>query len=156
MAITQSNIVDLSKLSGPEAQRDEILKTLGDLGQYELLDEECLVATYVESNVLSEGKREDGSSYKLISTENRAAESRFQGKAVLLVKKGPSAFRFHNNGQPYEGVVPEDGEWVVIHPSDGREIYLRGMDSGSGKGAACRRVHWRSIFMRVRDPRVVH
>jgi hypothetical protein len=153
--ITKSNVVALSKLDGPDAQKREILDVVGDLSQYELLDDECLVAIYVESNVLSEGKRHDGSPYQLVGTDNRATESRYQAKAHLLLKKGPTAFKWHNNGQGYEGVTPNEGDWVVLNASDGREIALRGMSS---KGAAvlCKRIKWSSIFMRVKDPRVVH
>lgn len=154
MAITKSNVTALSKLDGPAEQKREILKVLGDLKQYELLDDECLLATYVESNVLSEVRRADGEIVKLYGTENRATESRYQSKAFLLVKSGPTAFRYHNNGQAYEGIVPTVGDWVVIHSADGRELFLG--DTKADTGVSCRRIKWDRIFMRVADPRAVH
>ena len=60
-----------------------------------------------------------------------------------------------NNGQPYEGFVPDAGDWIVIHPSDGREIFLRDPAS-RGEAVSCRRIKWPCIFMRVKDPRAVH
>lgn len=153
--ITQSSITELAKCATPEEQRDLILKDLGDLSQYELLDEECLVATYVESEVLSSVKEAGtGKIIQIVGTENRAAESRYQGKVALLIKPGPTAFQWMPNGQPYDGIKPVSGDWVVLHPSDGRELFLRG--GPVGKSVACRRVHWRSIWMRVEDPRVVY
>lgn len=150
----KGNIIALSKLDGPEEQKAEIFRHLGDLDQYELLDDECLVATYAESNILSQGKDIHGKEYKIIGTDNRAAESRYQGKAVLLVKMGPTAFQWHNNGQEYTGIKPKVGDWVVIHPSDGREIFLHD-PSFYGEKVSCRRLKSLCIFMRVRDPRAV-
>ena len=150
----KGNIVTLAKLDSPDDQKKLIFETLGDLDQYELLGEECLIALYAESNVLSRVKDVTGKTVELISTENRATESRYQGKAALLVKIGPTAFRYHNNGQPYEGLAPKVGDWVVVMSSDGREIFLR--DSATKEFACCKRVHWSCIFMRVADPRCVH
>ena len=154
-SITKGNITTLAKLSGPDEQKQRILEDLGDLTQYEILDDQVLVAVYAESNVVSSGKRADGSSWQLITTDNKTAESRYQGKAGLLVKKGPTAFKWHNNGQLYEGVEPKIGDWVVFTPSDGREIYLRDGVALKKEGVTCRRFHWSAIFMRVPDPRVV-
>jgi hypothetical protein len=153
----KGNIIKLSELDGPDAQKKQILEDLGDLAQYEVLDEECIIAIYAESNVLSRIKDNTGKTIELVGTQNRATESRYQGKAGLLVKIGPQAFRFHNNGQNYEGVIPRFGDWVVSYPQDGREIALRRADAPSGlEWVTCRRIHWRSIFMRVKDPRVIY
>jgi hypothetical protein len=155
----KGSLTTLSKLSGPEAQKQKIFEDLGDLDQYELLDDQVLIAVYVESNVLSEVKGPDGKIVKLFGTENRAIESRFQGKAALIVKMGPTAFKWHNNGQAYEGIAPAMGDWVVVQANEGREIGLRGMHAkslGQGEFVICRRVHWSAIGMRVSDPRVVH
>jgi hypothetical protein len=151
----KGNITTLSKLSGPEEQKAQIFKDLGDLSQYELLDDHVIVAIYAESNVLASGKRADGTSYTLIGTENRSTESRYQGKCGVLISKGPTAFKYHNNGAAYEGVIPEIGDWVVFYPSDGRELFLHGLH-GKGENVTCRKFHWQSISMRVTDPRVVY
>lgn len=153
----KGNIATLARLEGPEAQKKSILTALGDLDQYQLLDEECLIAIFAESNVLSRVKNAvTGEMVELIGTDNRANESRYQGKAGLLVKAGPVAFKYHNNGQPYDGERPEVGDWVVSYPQDGREIWLRGMDAPRGtEWVCCRRIHWNRIFMKVADPRVV-
>lgn len=155
MTIAKGNITTLAKLSGPDEQKAKIFEGLGDLGQYEILDDNVLVAVYAESNVLSRIKTHDGKTVELIGTDNRTTESRYQGKCGVIVKKGPTAFKYHNNGQLYEGIEPKVGDWVAFWPSDGRELFLR--DSGSrGEGVTCRKLHWSSIFMRVADPRVIY
>lgn len=155
MAITKGNITTLAKLSGPDEQKTRIFEDLGDLDQYDILGEDVVVAVYAESNVLSRITGPDGKVIELIGTDNRTTESRYQGKCGLIVKMGPTAFQFHNNGQPYEGKRPEVGDWVAFWPSDGRELFLRAAGS-RGEGVTCRKLHWSSIFMRVADPRVVY
>ena len=155
MAMIKGNITTLAKLDGPEAQKTKIFDDLGDLAQYEVLGEDIIVAIYAESNVLAEFKGPDGKPFQLIGTDNRTTESRYQGKTGVIVAMGPTAFQFHNNGQPYDGIKPAVGDWVVFWPSDGRELWLRDAKS-KGEGVTCRKVHWSSIVMRVSDPRVVH
>ena len=155
MAITRGNITTLAKLDGPDAQKAQIFHDLGDLKQYEILGEDIIVAIYAESNVLAEFKGPDGNPFKLIGTDNRTTESRYQGKVGMIVLMGPTAFQFHNNGQPYDGIRPTVGDWVVFWPSDGRELFLRDAKS-KGEGVTCRKLPWTSVVMRVSDPRVVH
>ena len=155
MTITKGNITTLAKMDGPEEQKAQIFRDLGDLDQYEILGEDVLIAIYAESNVLARIKGPDGKEVQLFRTDNRTTESRYQGKAGVIVAIGPTAFQYHNNGQPYEGTRPEVGDWVVSYPSDGREMFLRAAGS-RGEGVTCRKLHWSSIFMRVSDPRVVY
>lgn len=155
--MAKSTIYKLAELDGPEQQKRQILKDLGSTTDFELLDDDILVATYAESDVLSEVKGPNGEVVRLYSTDNRKAESRYQGKAALVVAMGPTAFKYHNNGQPYEGAKVKVGDWVVIHPSDGREIFLKDPKSRTTQDyVACRRIHWSSILMRVDDPRRVY
>lgn len=152
----KATIYKLAELDGPELQKKQIFKDLGSLTDFQLLDDDILVATYVDSQVASSGQRPDGSKWELIKPQNSTAEARYQGKAALVVGKGPTAFRYYNNGQPYEGKSVEIGDWVVIHPSDGREIFLKDPRKPGNEYVACRRIHWSSILMRVDDPRRVY
>ena len=152
----KASIVSLSKLGSPEQQKAEIFKSLGNLNQYEMLDEEVLLAIYAKPNVLSAGLRQDGTKYELVGTDNDAIEaSRYQGKIGLLVKKGPAAFQVRPNGQPYDGLVPEVGDWLVSRASDGREIWLKDIKATGNEYVCCRRIHWNLVGMRVADPRTV-
>lgn len=156
--MAKATIYDLAKLSGPDKQKQKIFDDLGNMKDFELLDDDVLVATYVDSEVAASGKRADGSQFVLYKPESATTEARYQGKAALVVALGPTAFKYHNNGQPYEGKAVKVGDWVVIHPSDGREIYLKDPKAigTSSKYVACRRIHWSSILMRVDDPRRVY
>lgn len=155
--MAKHNIYKLADLDGPEAQKKSIFRDLGDLKRFQILDDDLLLATYATSNVLSEIKGPNGEIIKLYGTDNRAQESRFQGKAHLVVAVGPTAFKYHNNGQPYEGETVKVGDWVVIHPSDGREVWLKDYTNPSVKEhVVCRKVHWSSILMKVDDPRLVY
>ncbi|TXH16123.1 MAG: hypothetical protein E6R03_06065 [Hyphomicrobiaceae bacterium] len=154
--MTKATLYKLSELDGPEKQKQQIFKDLGNLKDFELLDEDILVATYARSDVIAEVMGPDGKAVKLYGTDNRKQEDRWQGKAALVVAMGPTAFRYHPNGQPYEGKSVKIGDWVVIHPSDGREIFLKDPKATGNDFVACRRVHWASILMRVDDPRRVY
>lgn len=155
--MAKSTIYKLAELDTVEEKKKQIFDDLGDLSDIELLDDDLLIATYVESEVLSQVKGPDGQIVKLYGTQNKTQEARYQGKAYLVVAMGPTCFRFHNNGQPYEGRTVKVGDWVVANPSDGREIFLKNPKSTtSGDYVACRRIHWSNILMRVKDPRRVY
>lgn len=154
-----STIHKLAKLDGPSEQKKQILADLGDMSEFELLDDDILIATYVDSAVAASGKRADGTSYQILKPDQTTSEARWQGKVALVVAIGPTAFSYHANGQPYEGKKLKVGDWVVIHPADGREIFLRNASKGketSQDYVACRRIHWKSILMRVKDPRRIY
>lgn len=152
----KASIVSLSKLDEPDEQKKAIFKTLGDLDQYEMLDEELLIALYAKPNVLAAGKRSDGSTYQLVGTDNDTIEaSRYQGKIGLLITKGPSAYKYHPNGQPYQGIEPEIGDWLISRASDGREIWLKDLRNMGAEYVCCRRIHWTLVGMRITDPRTV-
>jgi len=154
--MARATIYKLAELDGPEKQKQQIFKDLGNLKDFELLDDDLLVATYVDSEIAISGKRADGTSYSLYKPQSMTQEARFQGKAALVVAMGPTAFKYHPNGQLYEGRAVKVGDWVVIHPSDGREIFLKDPKAAGNDYVACRRIHWSSILMRVDDPRRVY
>ncbi len=150
----KSDVYTRSEMIEPEEQKEAIFDGLGDLDQYEMLDEEILVGLYVPSNVAASGTDVNGKKFNIILPENQTAEVRFQGKIGCVVKMGPAAFKYHNNGQPYEGIIPEKGDWVVFKAADATgEIFLK--DLKAQEYINCRRFHWSSIKMRVKDPRAV-
>jgi hypothetical protein len=152
----KSDLVARSKLEGPEEQKAAIFTRLGDLDQYEMLDEEVLVGVYVPSNVLASGKNAQGEDFSLISIDNASDEFRFQGKIGCVIKLGPTAFKYMNNGQLYDGIKVKKGDWVVFRASDSAEIFLRGMEhEGRGDYVCCRRLNALNIKMRIKDPRAV-
>ena len=50
-------------------------------------------------------------------------ENLYQGKACLVVKKGPIAFQDEEKYK-FHGFNPKLGDWVVIRPSDGLKLDL--------------------------------
>jgi len=152
----KSDLVARSKLEGPDEQKVSIFERLGDLDQYEMLDDEVLTAIYAPSNVAFSIVDKDGVKRELITTDNATDEFRWQGKIALVVKVGPTAFKWMNNGQPYEGIKVKKGDWVIYRVSDSAEIFLRGMEHhGKGDYVCCRRIVATNIKMRIKDPRAV-
>lgn len=153
VAAIKSDLIARSQLETDEQQKEAIFKGLGDLDQFEILDEDVLLALYAPSNVAAAGRRADGSEYKILMTQNNTAEARYQAKIGLVVKVGPSAFKYHQNGQPYEGTIPQKGDWVIFRIADGHEIFLK--DPDAPEFVNCNRIHWSNIKMRVTNPRTV-
>lgn len=151
-AMLKSSIQSLGLLSDPDEQKAQILREVGDLsdGEYDILDDHVLVAHYVTPNTM-DMKRSDGTTYKFHLTDNKVAESQFQGKAYLILKIGPTAFKYLPNGQAYEGTVPEVGDWAIVQPSDGKPVGIKALESR--EHTICKLVPDRCIKQRVKDPR---
>jgi len=151
----KSDVYKRSEMDTPDEQKAAIFAALGDLDQYEVLDEEVLIGLYVRPNVAARGTDVNGKAYRIITSENEVAETRYQAKVGCIIKAGPTAFKWMVNGQPYEGIVPEKGDWVLFKAADTTgEVFLRSIDS-SEEYVNCKRFHWSSIKMRVKDPRTV-
>lgn len=154
--MARHDLIARSKMDDPDDQKDAIFERLGDLDQYELLDDEVLTAVYAPSNVLTKGTRNDGSKFEIIGTDNQTSEFQWQGKIGCVVKVGPAAFKHTPWGQPYQGLTVQKGDWVLYRVSDSAELHLRGTEhNGKGDYVICRRIPAACIKMRVRDPRSV-
>lgn len=108
------------------------------IDNYDLFEDDLLVATYVPpakiGSIIIPGKSQE--------------ENRFQGKCGLILKMGPTAFKY-NRSQEYafEGKKPEVGQWAVLRFSDAWEVGL--------KGVSCRIVRANQIRGIVADPSVM-
>ena len=93
----------------------------------------------------SAGKSKGG----IIFTDKRKDEGRFQGKAGLVLKFGPSAFKYDPRYPSYdwEGPKADVGDWVHFFNSDSREIGIGGI--------ACRYIWDSDILGLVSDPEAV-
>lgn len=105
------------KLGAVNEFKDNVLKSVGDLSQIKVLGNRVMVATYIEPEKTAGG---------IFITQKRQEESRFQGKAGLVVAMGPSAFKY-DGAYEYEGPVPAVGDWVMFFPSTAREFEYRGI-----------------------------
>jgi hypothetical protein len=120
-----------------------LLDALGDISGIEVLYNNVLVATYIEPEMTPGG---------IIKPDRSLMESRFQGKAYLVLKLGPTAFKY-DGSYPYEGPQIESGDWIFARPSDGWELYST--DATRQAGTSCRIFEDRFIMGRVKDPAAI-
>lgn len=120
--------------------KEAILEAVGTaVEQYTLFDDDVLLATYIRPEKTKGG---------IIMPERVKDEDRFQGKAGLLLKCGPTAFRYDRSGMyNFEGDAPKLHDWVVYRPSDGWEIALNGV--------SCRIIRASMLRGAVEDPSVI-
>lgn len=74
-------------------------------------------------------------------------EDKHQGKAGLVLKKGPTAFVSDAN-YDFKGQDVEEGDWVSIWVSDGRPITVNGQ--------LCRLVEDQYIRLKVSAPDIIY
>ncbi len=134
----KADLLDFAKFDTPESLKSGIFEALGDLDRIEVLYSEVLVAIYVQPEKTAGG---------IILTSKTITEDRYQGVAALVVKRGPTAFKY-DGSYDYEGKVPEVGDWVVLRPSDAWSIDVNCVP--------CRMVDSSLIRATVADPRMVY
>lgn len=137
----RTNLRNLAQQANP---RQALLEAAGDLNGVYVLRNQVLVATFIESEMTAGG---------IIKPDKTLQEARFQGKSFLVLKCGPTAFKY-DGSFPYEGEAPQPGDWVIARPSDGVEMFI-GPAHGS-EGAPCRIFDDSSIWARVDDPSCVY
>lgn len=120
-----------------------LLDAVGDISGIEVFHNLVLVATYIEPEKTAGG---------IIKPDRTLAENRFQGKAALVLKKGPLAFK-DDGVVKFGGADIHEGDWVVVRPSDGMEFFKR--ELGTSEGTSCRLFEDTHIKARVTDPELV-
>jgi co-chaperonin GroES (HSP10) len=121
-----------------------LLDSLGDISGIEMFHNLVLVATYIEP------EKTAGGIYK---PDRTLAENRFQGKAALVLKKGPLGFKVVAVAK-FGGVTVEPGDWVMVRPSDGLELFT--VDETGSSGTSCRIFEDVNIKARLADPALVY
>jgi hypothetical protein len=127
------------ELARAENAKAELLKQVGDLDGVQLPNDLVLLATYIEPERTKGG---------ILIPQKSLDESRFQGKAALLLKRGPTAFQFYDGGYAWQGPVPAEGDWVIFRFSDAWETFIRGV--------SCRIVESEFIKAVIDDPTMVY
>lgn len=110
----------------------------------EMFHGNVLVATYIEPDRTPGG---------IIRPDRTLAENRFQGKSALVLKRGPLAFKDDNIAK-FGGVMIEEGDWVMVRPSEGFELFS--VDASGGAGTSCRVFRDVDIIARLADPALVY
>lgn len=116
----------------------DILDKVGNLDDFTLFGNQVLVGVYQRPEKTKSG---------LFLADKTRQEDEHQGKAGLVVKKGPTAFVSDDNYQ-FMGQNAEVGEWVAIFVSDGRKIVINGQ--------LCRIVEDQYIRLKIPAPDTVY
>ena len=95
--------------------REDLLKKLGDISDFEIFNNAVLLAIYERPEMTKKG---------IILTQTQRAEDKYQGKAALIIKLGPTAFA--SDGRYFTAGGPKVGDWIAIRPSDGWPITING------------------------------
>lgn len=121
----------------------ELMKEIGDLRGFEVMHNDVLIAVYLRSDK----KHIQGTDKVLYIPDGTRKEDEYQGKAGLVIKKGPLAFVSDEN-YDFKGQDVKPGDWVSIWVSDGRKIVINGV--------LCRMVEDRYIRLKIPAPDVVY
>lgn len=117
---------------------DHILQAIGDLNGFEVMHNDVLIAIYMRPEKTQGG---------IILTDKTRKEDEYQGKAGLVLMKGPLAFVSDENFD-FKGQDVQIGEWVSIWVMDGRKIEINGV--------LCRMVEDRHIRLKIPKPDSVY
>jgi co-chaperonin GroES (HSP10) len=117
----------------------EIKKKIG-----KAVDEITIYGNYI---LLGVYERPEKTKSGIILTGQTRGEDQHQGKAGLVLKKGPTAFVSDDN-YDFKGQDVDVGEWVSIWVSDGRQLYVGGQ--------LCRLVEDQHIRLKIPTPDIVY
>ena len=128
-----------------EDPKAEILSRAGDLKDVEVFGSDVLVALYIRPQKTKSG---------IILSDGTRDEDKWQGKAGLILKLGPTAY-CDEDGNKFRDI--SEGDWVVFRPSDGWPVTLNAANSFASKDAiSCRVVNDIHIRMRVSSPDTIY
>lgn len=134
----------------PHELREHIFNELAPIiAGMDLQRNRCLVATYFPPKMTAGG---------IIRPAANVEENRWQGKAGLLLKCGPTAFDYDEILDMSEAMAPEDfnlpqvGDWIAYTTSDTREMAVK---VEPNVGVSCRIIYDDAIVMRLSDPSTI-
>jgi co-chaperonin GroES (HSP10) len=131
-----------ASLSDP---KQALLNSLGGQQDHiEVFHANVLVATYIEPDKTPGG---------ILLADRTMQENRFQGKAALVLKVGPLAFKDDNIAK-FGGKMLNEGDWVMVRPSDGLEFFT--VDASRRAGTSCRVFKDVDIIARLDDPALIY
>jgi co-chaperonin GroES (HSP10) len=96
---------------------EQLRKELGDLSKLEIFNNQILCAIYLRPEKTKSG---------IYVPDKNRDEDRYQSKMGLVVKIGPSAFD-DKTGEWFKGVTVKEGDWLILRPSDGWSITVKGV-----------------------------
>ena len=117
--------------------RDELTYAVGDLSKIQVFNNYLLCAVY---------KRPEKTASGLYLSDTTRKEDDYQGKVILVLKKGPLAFVDDDN-TAFAGQNVDVGQWVVVRSSDGWKLNVNGQ--------LCHMIQDTQVRMVIPEPDVV-
>lgn len=96
---------------------EELKLAVGDLSKIKVFHNNILCAVYKRPEKLASG---------LYISDKTRQEDEYQGKVVLVLKKGPLAF-IDDDKTAFAGQDVNPGDWVVLRSSDGWKLNINGV-----------------------------
>lgn len=135
----RARLRDIAQQADP---KQALLNSVGDISGIDVFHNQVLVATYIEPEKTAGG---------IIKPDRTLQENRFQGKAALVLKKGPLAFK-DDSVAKFGGKDVSEGDWVFVYPSDGREFFV----VDGSQGTSCRLFEDIHIKAKLSDPGLIY
>lgn len=129
-----------------------LLEAAGSVDDFEPFHNQVLVATYIKPPKIMRGP--NGEEIIFHDTDRALEEERFQGKPALVLKVGPLAFLEQAPHYMFGGLTIKPGDWVVVRPSDGLEMFMGSPKASNG--ASVRLFSDVNILARVADPSTIY
>lgn len=126
----------IGKISTSDDPRQAIFDTVGSLAGVEVLGDRVLIGTFIRAEKTKGG---------IIRPDVNIQEDVWQGKAGLVLKLGPDAFKDTPDYHFSRSI--EIGEWCVYQVGDAWSLNIN--------GCPCRLVRDVNIRMVVADPNIV-
>jgi co-chaperonin GroES (HSP10) len=124
-------------MSHEEDPAKVIFKKIGSLKDITIFGNQVLLGVYERPQKTKSG---------ILLADQTRGEDKHQGKAGLVLKKGPFAF-VSDAHYDFKGQDVEIGDWVAIWVSDGRQIVVNGV--------LCRIVEDQYIRLKIPAPDIV-
>jgi len=96
---------------------EELKVAIGDISKVQVYNNNILCAVY---------KRPERTKSGIFLSDNTRKEDDYQGKVVLVLKKGPLAF-VDDDRTAFAGQDVEVGQWIVLRSSDGWKLNINGV-----------------------------
>jgi co-chaperonin GroES (HSP10) len=124
-----------------EDPREALLKQVGDLSGVEVMGSDVLCAIYIRPEKTASG---------LYIPDSTRDEDKFQGKALLVLKMGPYAYK-DDEGKEFRDI--KEGDWVVGRASDGWACTLNSVNNSK---IDCRVFRDIDLRLRISSPDVIY
>ena len=121
------------KMHHEKDPRDLLQEQIGDLSDFELFNNQILVALYIRPKVTKSG---------IFLTDKTVDEDIYQSKVGLIMKLGPTAFK-DDTGEWFKNVDMNIGDWIISRSSDGWTITINNVP--------CRILHDVNVRGRIQD-----